>query len=464
MAKQGDVGIRKSKAGDVGLSKSQAQTAPSSGGGGGGYGGGGGGGGRRRGGGGSSGVDPKEKLQATVDNLGDIYGRKKKDLEGQTKNALNVIKDKQKANNAALLQQQTQIKKNSDWQPNQQKEQSTLMALRNRMGNAAYGSGLVDLTEGIGRVDDMADVQLINTYKNNMDDAYSNWFQANTELVGDYNSALDEADQKMSDLLNQYQAALNNVSPLAAKTATMNKAAKAGAAAAKAKTAVDAKQKAFDAAKTAKKAKSNKATKSAYKKAQKALKEAKKAYDKSGVTVGKGDEKVKVPAIDMTPSKSFSSLIANRMTNASAVDPYTKEYIRPDAALERQGGYNSRPDLNRRANAGFSSNVRTFDNYGGKDLRPSPAAKKAAAATAKKAAATAAKKPATASKKATAASKSKTPSLWNDFFSGAVGKRATAVPKPATVSSKAKTSSRRTRPGSFWYDNLKAFEAQKNRR
>lgn len=355
------------------------------------YGGYGGYGGYSRSGGGGSSKPSKEdqeKLQATVDNLGDIYGRKKGDLEKQTKNALNVIKQKQKANNAALKSQQSQINRNVDWQPQQQKEQSMMMALRNRMGNAAYGSGIVDLMEGMGRVDDMADTQLINTWKQNMDNAYNNWFQADTELVGDYNEALADSQQKMSDLLSQYQAALNNVNPLAATTKNIKKAGKNVAKVDKLTQNLKNAKDAYKASKgkeitdtlprtkaavvsssgktttktspPVKRAVVQTASKSKQKKLKDAVKTAEKKLDKARVSVGKGTEKINLPNIDMSPSAAFSKLMANKAKNASAVNPLTSDYVRPDRATTSLGGMRGDFNTAGNANSGFADNLRAF--------------------------------------------------------------------------------------------------------
>lgn len=374
---------------------------------GGGGGGGGGGGSRRSGGGGKSSSKPdkdaQKDLQATVNNLGDIYGRKKKQLEKDTKAKLGNIDKQIAANNAEHEAQKRQIATQVNWQPQQQKEQSTLMALRNRMGNSAYGSALTDLQEGMGRVDDMADVELINTHKMNLDNAYNNWYQANSELVADYNSAASEADSAMADLLNQYQAALNNVSPQAASTKNIKKASKAGANTAKAKAALKnakaAYQKAAKAVSATTKAKQKnkvnqakaqylnvknnpKASAAQKTKAKQAYAKAKAAYKKvvsaaaankaaiaknkaneaqvnytnaanRKVTGGSGDKKVTLRNIDLSPSDSFNALIKARSNPASANNPDTVGYIRPDAAAVRGGSYNTAGN----ANSAFADNL-----------------------------------------------------------------------------------------------------------
>ena len=275
---------------------------------GGGYGGGGGGGyGGGGGGGGSSDEDAKKDLQSTIKNLGDIYGRKKDQLEKDTKAKLDNVKQKQAANDALLTRQQTAIRKQNTWQPQQQKEQSTLMALRNKMGNSAYGSGIVDLMEGMARVDDMADVELINTYRNNMDASFDDWYQAAAELVGDYNSDIQEAKSSMADLLNQYQAALNNVSPGAAEIHNIEK-----------------------------------------------------AYTADDVEAGWGDKQITLPKVDLSESKDFKALTGKNMENPTSVNALTKGYYRPDQAQTKLGGNKGTYNTAANANRGFSDNLKAY--------------------------------------------------------------------------------------------------------
>lgn len=115
------------------------------------------------------------------------------------------------ANDANLATQRRNIMQQVNWQPNQQKEQSTLMALRNRMGNAAYGSGIQDLVEGMQRVDDMNDTELINTWKQNENAAYDNWYQADTQLVADRNEAVLGVQDDLSQFKADYKDQLSKI-------------------------------------------------------------------------------------------------------------------------------------------------------------------------------------------------------------------------------------------------------------
>ena len=230
------------------------------------YGGGGGGGGGRGGGGGGGGDTTNDQIQ----NLGDISSDRKKDITKNTKGRMRdfkgIIKGRAKemseigadqlkniqkqrtANNKALEQNRRNIMKSVQWQPNQQKEQSMLMALRNRMGNAAYGSGIQDLLEGMQRIDDMNDVELIDAWRQNENNAYENWRQAEQGLIADYDdqvaSILDEFSQfnadsndnlskmkwdyndEISSGYAQYATSLSNIDPLLASRNNIRKAAK----------------------------------------------------------------------------------------------------------------------------------------------------------------------------------------------------------------------------------------------
>ena len=109
------------------------------------------------------------------------------------------------------LMKNAQLARNSEWQPNQQKEQSVLANMRRVMGNAAYGSGLPDLVEGMKRYDDMADVELIKNWKENQDNAYNNWYQANADLISDYNEQAMKTQSAFDEAYNNYLQNISNI-------------------------------------------------------------------------------------------------------------------------------------------------------------------------------------------------------------------------------------------------------------
>ena len=175
------------------------------------------GGGGYGGGGGSYTVSyekPKEDIDdinAQLANAGNMLDRELPIITQTGKDSLNNIQNQRKANNLQLLMKNAQISRNSEWQPNQQKEQSVLSNMRRVMGNAAYGSGMQDLQEGMSRFDDMADVELINTWKENQDNAYNNWYQANSDLINDYNEQVIKTRSAFDEAYNNYLSNIANI-------------------------------------------------------------------------------------------------------------------------------------------------------------------------------------------------------------------------------------------------------------
>jgi len=185
------------------------------------------GGGYGGGGGGSYNVtyskakDPidTEDLDAQLANAASALGKQNAATAKAGKDALNNIQDQRKNNAQQLLMKNAQLARNSEWQPNQQKEQSVLNNMRRTMGNAAYGSGLQDLQEGMSRFDDMADVELINTWKENQDEAYNNWYQANADLISDYNEQVIRTNSAFDEAYNNYLGNIANINSKLGKQA-----------------------------------------------------------------------------------------------------------------------------------------------------------------------------------------------------------------------------------------------------
>lgn len=415
-----------------------ADTGPAS------YGGGyGGGGGRGGGGGGGSSAEDPEKIQAQLNNTGGNYEKRlgdinqnvegrKGDLDAITKDRLadmdktaqdqlNNIKQQQQANAASLSTNRRNIMQGIDWQPNQQKEQSTLMALRNRMGNSAYGSGIQDLAEGMARVDDMNDYQLISAWKQNENNAYANWYHAEQGLIGDYNEHVaqinDEISQFRSDyrdqmsklrsdyndevskLYSQYWSTMSNIDPLlatkenieaaqtsdkvSAKTAKVNKAQST-------LDAVNSMVKTLTGKKTKDKlstegldeyqkaaaeiineqikkekssgSKTSKISKAAVKAAEKALKEAKKT--KVDYTLPLVDLSKRANLgndLNIAASAALQKMLVNQ-ANARSQNERTAQYVRPDKGRGDVliGGANGEINTSRAANTGFSDNLAAF--------------------------------------------------------------------------------------------------------
>ena len=379
------------------------------------YGGGYGGGGGRGGGGGGA-----EKIQAQLNNTGGNYEKRlgdinqnvegrKGDLDKITKDRLadmdktaqdqlNNIKQQQQANAASLSTNRRNIMQGIDWQPNQQKEQSTLMALRNRMGNSAYGSGIQDLAEGMARVDDMNDYQLISAWKQNENNAYANWYQAEQGLIGDYNEHVAQINDEISKLYSQYWSTMSNSDPLLAtkenieaaqtgdkvsvKTGKVNKAqATLDAVNSMVKTLTGKKTKdklstegldeyqkaAAEIINKQIKDKSNKNKTSAISKA--AVKAAKAALKEAKDT----DVEYTLPQVDLSKranlgndlsigaSSALQRMLVNQ-ANARSQNERTAAYVRPDRGRGDVliGGANGEINNSRAANTGFSDNLAAF--------------------------------------------------------------------------------------------------------
>lgn len=230
----------------------------------------------------SSGKTPgevQEETQQQIENLAANTGQRAADLGDIAKDSLDTIKTNIQNSEDSYKYGMQQANMISAWQPNQQRETSTYRALRNRMGNAAYGSGLADLNEGMARVDDMNDVELINTYKENISGLWDNYRNALASLQTDYADQVNAIKDEFSKLSSQYWSSLSNISP---KLAT---------------------QENFD-----------------------------KAANGESVTVGEGTDAYTLPATNIKPSAELQELMV-RLQMPDAFNPLTGHYVRPDRAV-----------------------------------------------------------------------------------------------------------------------------------
>lgn len=230
----------------------------------------------------STGKSPEEvqkETQAQINNLGANSAARAGDLNTIAKDSLDTINTQIQNNQDSYnygLQQANMI---SAWQPNQQREQSTYRALRNRMGNAAYGANLADLNEGMARVDDMNDVELINTYKENISGLWDNYRNALTSLQSDYADQVNAIRDEFSKLSSQYWSSMSNINPLLATQENMTK-----------------------------------------------------AQNGEKISVGSGTDAYTLPNVDLRPSPELRELMV-RLEAPNAFNPLTGNYIRPDRAV-----------------------------------------------------------------------------------------------------------------------------------
>lgn len=270
-----------------------------------GYGGGGGGGGK-------SAEEAQEETQAQIDNTAANYDKRGTDLGKQAEQNLGSLKTQLSQNQALYDANRRQAMQQVEWQPNQQKEQSTLETLRNRMGNSAYGSGLVDVMEGLARVDDMNDVQLINAWKQNSNAAYDNWFQANEDLIADYVEQVSAIQDEYSKLYSQYWSTLSNINPLLASKENIEKSSRG--------------------------------------------EESEHGEDTDHYTLPGA------PGILASEALRELYTIPER---ASAVNPYTKDYVRPDRAVASANAIRDtgQADRSMAANQGYLDNLGVYRRH-----------------------------------------------------------------------------------------------------
>ena len=228
---------------------------------------------------GKSPEEVQKETQAQINNLGANSAARAGDLNQIAKDSLDTIKTQIQNNEDSYNYGMQQANMISAWQPNQQRETSTYRALRNRMGNAAYGSGLADLNEGMARVDDMNDVELINTYKENVSGLWDNYRNALTSLQADYAEQVNAIRDEFSKLSSQYWSSMSNINPLLATEENMGK-----------------------------------------------------AQNGETVTVGEGTDAYTLPNVDLRPSPELRELMV-KLEAPNAFNPLTGNYVRPDNAV-----------------------------------------------------------------------------------------------------------------------------------
>ena len=255
---------------------------------------------------GKSAEEQQEETQAQINNTTANYEKRGKDIDAIAQKQLGNIKKQRDANMQAFVRGKRQSKMSSDWQPQQQKEQSTLRALRDRDGNALSGSGYIDLMEGMKRYDDMSDVQLIKTFRENQDQLFDNWFQADTSLVGDYNDQAASIEDEFSKLYSQYWSTMSNLNPLLVTKENLEK------------------------------------------------------QPTEEVTVGEGTDAYTLPKADLKPSEKLTSML-KQLDTSDPMNPVTRYYTRPDAAvlaakkIRDTGNFNSSTSANQAVSDNLSA-------------------------------------------------------------------------------------------------------------
>lgn len=179
-------------------------------GGGGGYGGYYGGGG-----GGGSGSGPSDQQRQAAANLGGIVGYNMETLKNASNQADKVFDISDEQNRNLRDEQTRQARRNAgdDWFAQQLRLQSVLSQLLDAGGNAFNGSGLYDLQDMVARKDDMDDVEVLDTLRENLNDVNNDYFQSLAATNNSRNEQYMKTESSMRELAADYVAQLNNIHP-----------------------------------------------------------------------------------------------------------------------------------------------------------------------------------------------------------------------------------------------------------
>lgn len=228
--------------------------------------------------GGKSAEEQQEEKQAVIGNLVTMTGKRLADMAANSMASMKPILSSYDENKNSFLRNSQLASILTEWQPNQQREQSTYRAIRNRMSNGAYGSDLANLNEGMARIDDMNDVELINTSKENSSQIYDSFRNAAIQLANDAAEQANAINEEYSKAQASFWSTLNNIDPLLAEEAMKDK---------------------------------NKG---------------------KSVTVGSGTDKYTLPEISFEQPDDLKALMV-KLDIPNAFDPRTGQYIRPDRAV-----------------------------------------------------------------------------------------------------------------------------------
>lgn len=167
------------------------------------------------GGGGYSHEGPTDEQKHAADNLGGLTGWNQDTILGAAKNADDLYDVSDKQNESLLNQKKLQARRTAtnDWYTQQQKLQSVAANLRESIGNGFYGSTLYDFWDLLARKDDMDDVSVLNSLRENIDDALNSYYEAIMATNNARNQMYLETEQNLRDLAGDYAGQLNNIHP-----------------------------------------------------------------------------------------------------------------------------------------------------------------------------------------------------------------------------------------------------------
>ena len=101
----------------------------------------------------------------------------------------------------------------AEWFSNLLKEQSTTKLQRDKMGNARYGSGALDLMRDMERAHDATAATILETLENNLASIDTDYYQALQASINGWNENAMDTEAKLRELFSDYAAQINNIHP-----------------------------------------------------------------------------------------------------------------------------------------------------------------------------------------------------------------------------------------------------------
>ena len=178
-------------------------------------GGGGGGGGTGWGGGYGGSSGPTETQRQAVENLAPIVAYQQDTLLGKADNAKDAfdISDQASANSRQFQSENAEKLAGAEWFSRLLNEQSVYTNQRDLMGNARYGSGLLDLNTMGNRVHDRNAVQVLEALEANYGNIDTAYYDALQNSVNNYNELALDTEAALRQGAADYAAQVNNISP-----------------------------------------------------------------------------------------------------------------------------------------------------------------------------------------------------------------------------------------------------------
>lgn len=169
------------------------------------------------GGGGSS--APNQQQKDAQGNLGGVAGYNAETAKGKAANTdkIHDINDEQNKSKFDLAVAQVGSKAAGDWYTQQQKMQNSVSQLADASGNAMYGSFYDDFNDLVAIKDDMDDVELLKTQRENANKAAEEYYAALMASNNARNELYADTEESLRSIVSDYAAQSNNIHPDLAK-------------------------------------------------------------------------------------------------------------------------------------------------------------------------------------------------------------------------------------------------------